>query len=179
MSRLLIDASTCGVMAAAAAPCTTRGRQQYADGRCERADQRQHGEAGQPDHEQALAAEPVAEATTDDEQGGIGDAVAADDQLELAGTGVQVHGDRGQSDVDDEEGEHRQEGAEEQRGQRHRAQRRRCRGLSGGAVGEDLVCHRNQLAADSSRVVRAWLSWYWQHPAPVWETQPSARRMER
>lgn len=90
------------------------GGEQHTDGRRKSADQRHQGEADEAGEEHPLAAEAVAEAAADDEQGGVGDAVAADDELELARVRVQVGADRGQRHVDDEEGEHRQERAEEQ-----------------------------------------------------------------
>ena len=92
---------TWGTMSAAPAPWTTRktistslvGGEAAGEGRG-----RKHAQAAE---EHAPEADEAAEPGAGDQQHGVGDHVAGDDQLELRAGGVEVEADRGRRDVDD------------------------------------------------------------------------------
>ncbi|HEY2041898.1 MAG TPA: hypothetical protein VGH11_04410 [Jatrophihabitans sp.] len=80
-------------------------------------------EAQQADGEYPAPAEGVAEATTENQEHGVGSAVAGDDEFQRSRRSMQVVIDGRQRDIGDEEVKHRQEYAGEQDEHAQRTQR--------------------------------------------------------
>ncbi len=129
---------------------------QPAGGRGEAAGERGGGEGGEAELEEPAVAVPGAEAGAGDEQDGVGDGVAGDDQLQGGPGGAQVGADGGDRDVDDGDVEHghelpAQDEREEQPGPYGRGPGGAC-----GRAGPDLkVRHGYQPGAVPVLVVRA------------------------
>ena len=131
-------ASAPGASSAAATPCSTRKSASWTGDWANAHSALPSGEAGDAEEVDAPAAEPVPERTADEDQRGQAEQVAVGDPLQLGQRGVEVGADLAQRDVDDGAVQHRDAGAERDRGQGEPAARRSCRSRSrspGSSVG--------------------------------------------
>ena len=117
-------ASTCGSISAAEAPCATRAPTSVqASGASPQASEvrREGRHAGE---EEPAPPGHVAEPAAEDEQDGVRESVARDDQFEQCGARGQVLVDRRQGDIDDEEVDERQGRTDQHGEQSERAEYR-------------------------------------------------------
>ena len=111
-------ASEPGTSSAPATPCRARAPIRNSDARRDRAEDRGRAEGDQPDHEHPAAAELVAEAAADEEQGDERQRVGLDHPLLAGEADVEPVADRRQGDVDDGAVEEDDGRAEDRRDQR-------------------------------------------------------------
>ena len=86
----LMMASDAGIVSAAPAPMRARNAMSSVDRSGEGGADRPQCEHGEPDQEEPLAAEPVGQRPSDEQQAGEHHGVGVDDPLELARRGMQV-----------------------------------------------------------------------------------------
>src|SRR3546814_9285821 len=103
-----------------------------------RSGQREAGESG---HEHAAAAEDVAEPAAGDQHHCIGQAIGGDDELQFGEAGLQRVAHVGDGDVDDEDVEHRHEGACQHHGKAGPG----APGVAGGVCGHRSEEHTSEL----------------------------------
>ena len=117
------DESACGAIAAAARPCRSRPKISAAGDQARPHNAEASANPARPIEKDRLAAKNVAEPAAGDQEDGIDDGIAGDDELGVARRGVQTRPDRGQRQIDDEEIERREKGADQQDDERRPATR--------------------------------------------------------
>ncbi len=106
-----------GTSRAAAAPCSTRNTASWTGDWANAHKRAAEGEAHHAEEIDPPASQPVPQCATDQDQRGQAQQVAGGDPLQLRQRGVEVEADLAQRDVDDRAVQHRDPGAEDDRGQ--------------------------------------------------------------